>query len=67
MLNSLKFLQKTANNNDDGVNNKEDSETSSIAERTTVSGATEQVVKKFRQKYIILHYSPFKAVWDWYI
>ena len=44
---------------------REDSDTSSIGERTTVSGATEQVVKKFRQKFIILHYSPFKAVWDW--
>lgn len=45
---------------------KEDSESSSIADRTTVSAA-EHVVKKFRQKFIILHYSPFKAVWDWIV
>lgn len=45
---------------------KEDSESSSLAERTTVS-ATDQIVRKFRQKFIILHYSPFKAVWDWII
>lgn len=45
---------------------KEDSESSSLAERTTVS-ATDHIVKKFRQKFIILHYSPFKAVWDWII
>jgi hypothetical protein len=37
-----------------------------LAERTTVS-ATEQIVRKFRQKFIILHYSPFKAVWDWIV
>ncbi len=35
---------------------------------TTISGATEpQVTRKFRQKFVILHYSPFKAVWDWIV
>lgn len=29
--------------------------------------AAEHIVKKFRQKFIILHYSPFKAVWDWIV
>ena len=45
---------------------KDDSDTSSIAERTTLSAA-EHIVKKFKQKFIILHYSPFKAVWDWIV
>lgn len=46
--------------------NQEDSESSSLGDRTTISAA-EHVVKKFRQKFIILHYSPFKAVWDWIV
>lgn len=33
----------------------------------TGSGAADRIVRKFRQKFIILHYSPFKAVWDWII
>lgn len=35
---------------------------------TTISGATEvKAVRKVHQKFIILHYSPFKAVWDWVV
>ncbi|RNA30367.1 potassium voltage-gated channel subfamily H member 2-like, partial [Brachionus plicatilis] len=45
---------------------KEDSESSSLAEQTSAS-AIDHVVKKFHQKFIILHYSPFKAVWDWIV
>ena len=47
---------------------RDESDGSSLADRTTLS-ATEQgqVIKKFRQKFIILHYSPFKAVWDWIV
>jgi hypothetical protein len=45
---------------------RKESDSSSNADHTTVS-ATEHIVKKFRQKYIILHYSPFKAVWDWVV
>lgn len=45
---------------------KEDSESSSLGERTSAS-AIDHVVKKFHQKFIILHYSPFKAVWDWIV
>jgi hypothetical protein len=45
---------------------RKESDSSSNADRTTVSAA-EHIVKKFRQKFIILHYSPFKAVWDWIV
>jgi hypothetical protein len=39
---------------------------SSLNDRTTVS-ANEHALGKFKQTFIILHYSPFKAVWDWII
>ena len=38
-----------------------------MADRTTLSNNNEQVVSKYRQTFIILHYSPFKAVWDWIV
>lgn len=44
---------------------KQDSESSS--NNTTVQSATERVIQKFKQKFIVFHYSPFKAVWDWVV
>jgi hypothetical protein len=41
------------------------SETSSVTEPTV--SAAGQIARKFGQKFIILHYSPFKAVWDWIV
>lgn len=41
------------------------SEASSGTEQ--VHRSTEYKSQKFGQKFIILHYSPFKAVWDWIV
>jgi hypothetical protein len=38
-----------------------------VSENSSIADRTEHLVKKFRQKFIILHYSPFKAVWDWIV
>lgn len=40
------------------------SDTSSVAPQ---KNNTENIIHKFGQKFIVLHYSPFKAVWDWIV
>lgn len=32
-----------------------------------MQSATERVIQKFKQRFIVFHYSPFKAVWDWVV
>lgn len=52
------------------VQSEESSETSSAAialgTRTNPTGTTASS-RRIGQKFIILHYSPFKAVWDWIV
>ncbi|CAF1577265.1 unnamed protein product, partial [Didymodactylos carnosus] len=46
---------------------EESSDTSSIAQALGANPNFQKRARKLGQQFIILHYSPFKAVWDWII